>query len=79
MTFCDDFETFTDSDVCLVFWSVNRRKLNVISIPTSSKTISIPATVLRVFNKGGINRASMSDKTLADLVFLKCNDLYKNK
>jgi len=82
LSMCDDYESVGET-ACLDFWSLNRNKLHLI-FPVAMKIFSIPATsapVERVFSHGGIimrpHRACMSDTTLADLVFLKCNGLYK--
>jgi hypothetical protein len=82
LSMCDDYESVGETP-CLDFWSLNRKKLHLI-FPVAMKIFSIPATsapVERVFSHGGIimrpHRACMSDTTLANLVFLKCNGLYK--
>jgi hypothetical protein len=85
LSMCDDYEyEASRENACLNFWSLNRKKLGLI-FSLAMRILSVPATsapVERVFSHGGIlmrpHRASMSDKTLADLVFLKCNASYKN-
>jgi hypothetical protein len=85
LSMCDDYECEASGEnACLDFWSLNRKKLSLI-FPLPMRILSVPATsapVERVFSQGDIfmrpHRASMSDKTLADLVFLKCNASYKN-
>jgi hypothetical protein len=85
LSMCDDYEyEASRKNACLNFWSLNRKKLGLI-FSLAMKILSVPATsapVEHVFSRGGIlmrpHRASMSDKTLADLVFLKCNASYKN-
>jgi hypothetical protein len=59
---------------------VSEQEENELDLPLAMRILSVPATsapVERVFSHGGIlmrpHRASMSDKTLADFVFLKCN------
>lgn len=69
----------SDSENSLSFWERNRKVLHKLFYP-ALRALSIPASsspVERVFSRGGLvlrpHRASMSNKMLTSLVFLKCN------
>jgi hypothetical protein len=69
----------SDSENSLAFWERNRKVLPKLFYP-ALRALSIPASsspVERVFSRGGLvlrpHRASMSNKMLTSLVFLKCN------
>jgi len=66
---------------CLELWHNKRKELpNLFKL--AMKVHSVPATsatLERVFSQGGIilrpQRACMGDKTLANIIFLKCNKM----
>jgi hypothetical protein len=69
----------SDSENSFSFWERNRKVLHKLFYP-ALRALSIPASsspVERVFSRGGLvfrpHRASMSNKMLTSLVFLKCN------
>ena len=81
------FDLLTSSPTALTidplkFWH-SRRKEYPLLYDTALRYLSVPASsspIERVFSHGGIimrpHRASMTDTTLSNLVFLKCNKKY---
>ena len=78
------YNGYCDFDTnCLTFWLQKQRKLSEL-FSLAMRLLSVPASsapVERIFSQGGlimkVNRARMSDDTLSNLMFLKCNNSLK--
>ncbi|CAB3986900.1 zinc finger BED domain-containing 4-like [Paramuricea clavata] len=78
---CQQFDD-RSPNASLNFWLANKNNLSKM-FPVALRVLPVPASsspVERVFSHGGIimrpHRAKLSDKTLSNLIFLKCNSLY---